>query len=210
MSNKIKMNITKNDLLKYGIESLIVAFGVFLGIVISEWNAQRKINNQVDRSLNYIIEEIHDNTAALEYAIAYHKKIAREFDSATKNMDKNKYFTYYFEDGGFQFNELPSWKGPGMAILENSAFESAKLSGTLQELDIKSLQFISKMYAQQETYTMYGKAVFNKLTDIHSESKTFDVILILSVMSNDLLYSEQGLKEYLEENIVRLKKDRSK
>lgn len=200
------MKITKEELVKFGIESVIVAFGVFLGIVISEWNSQRKINNQVDRSLNYIIEEIQTNVTTLENAIAYHKKISLEFDSAMKSLDKNMYFTYYFEDGGFQFNELPSWNGPGMAILNNSAFESAKLGGTLQELDINTLQFISKMYAQQETYTMYGKAVFNKLTDIHSESKTFDVILILSVMSNDLLYSEQSLKNYLKENVGRLKK----
>lgn len=199
------MKITKEDFLKYGIESVIVAFGVFLGIVISEWNSQRKMNDQVDRSLNYMIEEIQANISAINNAIQYHDIIAKEFDSAISKVDEQEYFVNYYASDGFKFNSLPSWNGPGLAILESSAFESAKISGVFQELDINTIQLISKMYAQQETYSMYGQAVFDKLTDINAESKTFDVILILSVMSYDLRYSEKGLKLYLEENIGKVK-----
>ena len=200
-----KMKITKENIVKYSLESLIEAFGVFLGLVVSDWNSQRKINKQVDRSLTYIIEELQTNVNTLDKAIDYHIKIALEFDSAVSRLDREDYFVNYYASEGFKFNTLPSWSGPGMALLEKSAFESAKIGGVFQELDVSSLQLISKMYSQQETYSMYGKAVFDKLTGINSESKTFDVILILSVMSNDLLNSEKGLKIYLEQNIEKLK-----
>lgn len=199
------MKITKENIIKYALESLIVAFGVFLGLVVSEWNTQRKMDKRVERSLNYIIEELQTNINALDRAATYHEKIAAEFDSAAGRLDEKAYFANYYADNSFKFNSLPSWNGPGMALLESSAFESAKIGGVLQELDIKTIQLISKMYAQQTTYSMYGKAVFDKLTNIDSDSKTFDVILILSVMSNDLLNSERGLKIYLEKSIERLK-----
>jgi dolichol kinase len=63
------MKITKENIIRHVPKSLIVAFCAFLGLIVNEWDSQRKTDKQVERSLNYIVEELQTNANALGNAI---------------------------------------------------------------------------------------------------------------------------------------------
>lgn len=52
------MSIAKKSFLKYLLELLIVSFGVFLGIEVSEYKSDKKMRENVDQSLSLIVEEL--------------------------------------------------------------------------------------------------------------------------------------------------------
>lgn len=201
------MSIKKQDILKYFLELITVAFGVFLGIAVSEWNAQRNTNNQVEKTVNYIVNELELNVRNLDYAIEYHEQLKTNIDSIGKSIDKSAMNAPYFSNEQFKIYEIPGWSGPGIAYLEKSVYEGAKMGNILQELDIKTLQLVSKMYGRQENYEMMGKSTLDRLLSMDTNTKTLDVLGIVEMLVFDILPNEKRLKKQLERTISDLKKD---
>lgn len=201
------MSINKQDIFKYFLELITVAFGVFLGIAVSEWNAQRNTNNQVEKTVNYIVNELELNVKNLNHAIDYHEQLKTNLDSIGKSIDDSVLNAPYFSNEQFKIYEIPGWNGPGIAYLEKSVYEGAKMGNILQELDIKTLQLVSKTYGRQENYEMMGKSTLDKLLSMDTNTKTMDVLGIVEMLVFDVLGTEKRLKKYLEKTIVDLKQD---
>jgi len=187
------MKIFKNGFTKYFFEALIVAFGVVLGLFLSEWNAQRKSDKNVENTLIYITNEIESNVVKFENAIKYHEQIALKFDSITASLTEKDLDAIYYTNTKFKHFEIPGWKGLGTATPETIIFESAKISGVFQELNITTIKSIASIYKRLEMYAKFSQSQLDQTIAINSETKVIDVYRIIELMKFDILSFEKSL-----------------
>lgn len=201
------MKKTYKNILKYLLELLIVAFGVFLGFMVSEWNDDRKTQKQLDRALEFVYEEMGNNCKTLINAIEYHEKIKHGLDSMIHELPENSLDSIYIDNSLFDFNEIPGWKGVRTAGLDNTGFTSLQLSGLLQEMDIREVQTLSKAYKYLDFYSDFSQTPLERLVGMNSTSKVIDVIGALQLLTGDVLGTEKNLKGLLEKTLKELKTD---
>lgn len=177
--------------LAYSLELMIVAYGVFLGMIITEFNASKKEQKQVETTIHFLIKEMESNLESLETAVAYHKKLKIELDSVKQQVPQSSYLKTYISNRSFNHNRLESWKGVGVVGLDFMAYESAKLNGVFQNMPIEVIQLISKSYRYQEQYVEFGKSALDKMLNLNSETKVIDVISIFELLTGDILSNEE-------------------
>jgi len=185
-----------NRIFKYLIEFLIVAFGVFLGIYVSEVQNEKKIKIEKEKSVNYIIKELKNNKKRVEESIKYHQSIKTEIDSIAKTLDEKDLFTIYI--GINHFNKIKGWNGVRVAAIESTAFEAAKISGIVKEYDIEFIQKISNIYKQKEAYSELGNSILTKMVNLNSSAKVVDVFSSIELITSDLLNYEKSLLKEIE------------
>ena len=194
--------------LKYLLELMIVAFGVFLGVYISEEKNQQKTDSNTRNAITQIISELNSNSNRLKSAISYHEKIGIELDSALGTLEKSDYNSIYFQNTKFNHNRsMPSWTGIKTVKLSSTIFESAKIGGVFQELNISTINLISSVYEFQNVYTDFSDATVDRFLELDSETKTGDVIQLLNRLSKyDILNMEKSLLKRIEKNVDELEK----
>lgn len=197
------MKDNSKRILKYLIEFLIVAFGVFLGIYVSEWRSQNKMAANVEKSMKYIVEEMESNRDNLEKTIAYHEMIKVNFDSLRRTLSMEDIMQPYFGNDKFRHQQIKGWTGIGLSNFEDIAYESAKISGTIQEIDIELIHLISKMYKQQDFNTEFGKTTLSQMLDMDSNAKVLDVINVIELLTTDVLNNEKHVLKNLNKTIER-------
>ena len=195
----------KKNIIKYLIEFLIVAFGVFLGSYANEKQNERKINRNKEKAIENIISELENNKEKLENAIEYHKVLNVYFDSIVTTIPKKSLKENYIESGKFRYTNAKEWEGIGFATLESTAFETAKMSGTLQNMNIQSLQEISHIYNRINSLEILDKKITESMYEGDYNMTIFDVIIKFSPIIGDNLNKEKYLKKRLEESIKILK-----
>lgn len=188
-----KQNSIAKKMAKYSIEFVIVAFGVFLGLWVSEWTNERKTIVKKEKSIQYIKEEIESNKTSLLKTIEYHKLIKVGFDSLSKNLTLREKMVPYLESKSFNHNQINGWFGLRLPEFEDVAFEGAKISGIIQEYDFKLIQEMAKVYKTQAFISEFGKSILNNMIDANSSTKTIDVISILELLTRDFLFAEEEL-----------------
>ena len=198
------MNKTLKSILKYLIEIVIVAFGVFLGVYYSNVNADNKTQKEKNKSISLIISELENNEGLIKEYIKYHENIKIEMDSIVPSLSENELYSD-FTRSEFKHFEIKGWKGFLFARLQRTAYESAKTSGVIKEFDIELIQKLSDVYNFQDMYTDFGTSILDKAIGINSSMKLMDFIGTVELMTSDLLGTEKALFEKLEKNITELK-----
>jgi len=186
------------NILKYIIEAIIVSFGVFLGIFVSDWNTQRKIDENVKSTMDFILVELDNNISEFDKAAKYHDKLKIEFDSITKGLSQEDMMSNYYQTKKFIFQQMPNWKGLQTAITSRIAYESGKINGTFQELNINTIQTLSKGYKYIELYDKAAEIPIKQFLTINSDSKVIDIQSILDFLLGDILINEKQIKTKLE------------
>ncbi|MBU2974978.1 hypothetical protein [Zobellia sp. B3R18] len=203
----------KRNFFNYLIDFLIVAFGVFLGTYVSQHQTQKKIIENKIKSVNFILDELKNNRENLLKVIEYHELIKISFDSIQPTLSENDLQTTYFKSKKFNHNEIKEWKGFQLAEIESIAFETVKISGIIQEMDIEMVKEISKIYKQQENYSNFSQSIINRMLSIDASTKTIDVLGTFQLFTNDvvnyekllLLNSEKGIEKI--QTLLSLKKE---
>lgn len=193
---------------KYILEAIIVAFGVVLGLLLNEWNQNRKLNEDVRNTLIYIDQELKTNHESFLKAIKYHEKINHEFDSIARKLDQEKAIeldAIYFKDRTFKHFYLPSWNGLGIPEPDILIHESAKINGTYQNLNIETLQIISQIYMTLESYNKVSDVPESMLLNIDSRTTNADVYRIFEFLQYDIIHYEKRIARDLEETRQKLK-----
>ena len=188
---------TKN-IFKYFLEFMIVAFGVFLGIYVSNLQNEKKMESEREKSITYIIKELENNKKNVEKSIEYHQLIKSNLDSLVSNLTEKDVFENYIGNKKFRHNQIKGWNGVKLADIENTAFEGAKISGIIKEYDIELIQCISKTYNRQEKYSEFGNLLFDRMGSINSSTKIVDVLGTIQLMTTDLVLFEKQLLEEIE------------
>ncbi|MDX9799676.1 MAG: hypothetical protein RBT05_12565 [Bacteroidales bacterium] len=204
--NKMKHTI-KKSVAKYLVELLIVAFGVFLGIMVSEQKAKNRTNENISNSRDMIVEELEVNRQNLVHAVEYHEKIKKGFDTLKTNLSEDIIFSFYFSSNKFRQEQIPGWSGLGIYKIEDVAFESAKISGIFHSMDINDVKQISSAYRQLHSYSEFGTMITQKVIAMDSQTKILDVVGILEMLTNDFLNNEKHLMNDLDKTIAKLKEE---
>ena len=192
---------------KYVIEFLIVAFGVFLGIYVGNKNTQRKTDVNTRNALIQIVSELETNAQKLEEAIAYHKTIGANLDSITNELSPDDYKKLYFENEKFNYNSIPGWTGIGIADIDKTIYESVKLSGIFNELNVSTIHLLSGIYEYQDFLSDFNRRFLYKLMDINNSTTTYEAIVIIhSIARGDVAKNEIKLLKRIKTNKEKLKK----
>lgn len=199
------MNKVSKNIIKHLIEIVIVAFGVFMGVYFSNLNSNYKTEAEKKKALNLIIKELELNRELVIKEITYHESIKTQFDTIKENTSdeiKNMSFSY---DNLQNISKINGFHGFNFAQIETTAFESAKVSGIMKEFDVELIQNISSIHKAQETYLKIGEKILDKALKINSNSRIYDFLAVLNLMTNDLLGIEKDLKKDLDHTIDLLK-----
>jgi hypothetical protein len=186
----------KSEVIRYGIELLIVMCGVFMGIMAGEWNSDRHLNQQRKLIMTNLKSEIKQNAAQLDRAIKYHTKIAATLDSLWLSSDQKQLAQLFLDGRGF--NQIPGWHGLGVSILENSVYESARISDVFSGMELPMLTGLSRIYREIDGYNQVGRKLQDRLFDINSQTKFIDVLLTIEIVRGDILGYEKYIKTQLE------------
>lgn len=198
--------MAKSKVWEYFIQIIIVIFGVFLGMLLTEWNADRKEENQRNAVLNQILNEIIDHKTKLDVNIPYHEVLTATTDSILRARTISDLKTPFLENGGWQ--GIPGWQGIKLFQLHTSGFESAKLSNTLSGMKGERLEAITTYYESVELYNNYVEKVTERIFNINVSTPTIDVLILIQILKGDILGMEKSLKisaEALEAEIATYK-----
>ena len=195
----------KKSIGKYLVELLIVAFGVFLGIMVSEGKAKNKVKENTFNSRAFIIAELETNRQNMAYAVQYHEKLKKGFDSLRTNLPEEIVFSSYFTNNRFRQEQIPGWNGLGIFKIEDVAFESAKIGGVFHSMDINDVKQISSVYRQLNNYSEFGNMLTQKVISMDAQTTVLDVVGILEMLTNDFLNNERHLVTELDKALEELK-----
>ena len=197
------MKINKTDLWRYAIELVIVMVGVFLGILVSDWNEGRNHERLKQTLLSNMVAELETNKLRLDNAYEYHSKSFSILDSLWKSWDQSTLIKPFFEGRGFM--QIPNWKGIGIPLLKKSSYESAVISNIFPDMNPKLLEQISNIYDDITIYTSGREKIVDRMYNINSNTKLMDVFLIIEIIRGDILSSEKYLSNKCEKTIKLIK-----
>lgn len=188
------------------IELIIVAFGVFLGVYVGEWNTQNKVDENTNKTLNYLVVELESNIKKFDEAILYHTQISKEIDSLWNTLEPEDKNAYQYESTKFLYNKLPSWNAIGTVSPDDIVYESAKISGVFQEIDISSTRLIANAYKIMKHYSKASSITLEKMIAINSTSRVSDVYSVFYLLKYDVLPLEYRTLKILKSTKEELKK----
>lgn len=170
---------------EYLIQIIIVVFGVFLGMLLNEWNSDRKASKEQDFALEQILNEIEEHGKWLENKIPYHDTITHIADSIMGNSDKSTLMRPFLINGGWR--QIPQWKGTQIFPLHASAYESAKISNVLTNMDSELLGQITAYYETIDLHNQFCHHITETVFNTTSNTKFVDSISILLMLKEDLM-----------------------
>lgn len=178
---------------EYLIQITIVIFGVFLGMMLNEWNSDRKASNEQNFALEQILKEIEEHGSWLENTIPYHDTIIHVIDSIVINSDKNALMRPFLINGGW--SQIPKWKGTKIFPLHASAYESAKISNVLTNIDSELLGQISAYYENIDLYNQFCHHITATIFNTTSNTKFVDSMFIILLLKEDLMGRENTIQK---------------
>ncbi len=190
---------------QYGIQLLIVAFGVYLGTYVNEERGRRKMQKEVDLSVKLILEELESNKVILEKTISYHNELKENLATHMSSMKDGDAVKPYFFNDEFKFQKIEGWKGINVINLEDLAFEGAKINGITQHMGVERLAIISGVYKYQKVTHELSNSVVQQLMNMNSDTKTIDAMIMLQKLTTDVLENEKGLLRETSESIEKIR-----
>lgn len=183
-----------HKLLKVGREILVqiipVAIGVYLGLIVNDWNNNRITRERKIHSRELIAQEIEVNKAKVEEGLQYHLML---LDSLNRLIEKE----------AVRFKDLGFWQGVRTPTLYSGAYQSATLSNTINSFSIKEIHSIVETYSIQKKYDDMNMIAMQGLIqqDFYNEENLKETLVFLRILLTDLSYSEKNLLASYEQTL---------
>lgn len=196
----------KEKIFDYLFQLVIVVLGVFLGMLASDWSAQRDQTKYEKDIMLSIEDEINANLTYLEANAVDQKRFFKSLDSLTKALENQPVvLNELFHDKPF-LERIPNWPGLGKTKLYDAMFEAAKSSNILPHLEVDLLQQLSKNYNLQsnvdETRGILGQEFFR----IDATSKYSEVVDFMWIVMQDYFGANYNLIKEYKKTLVLIKK----
>ncbi len=147
---------------------------------LNDWQEGRQHQLIINRSLKKIRMEIQYNRHSLEKVMPYHRTCRLSLNSTCAR--------------GNDF--LSIWKGLNPPMLNNSAFESARILQAVALMDYDLSSGISQLYAQQDFFydmvSMYARMLIGNGTAFQSFNNSPNYHMLVPIFS-DITAAEQNL-----------------
>lgn len=171
-----------------------VAIGVYLGIVASDWNTDRKQRATQKEFLTNLYLEMLTNKQKLEKAAAYHASIVASADSVRKSLNREVLNKSFWSAGGWRL--VKNWQGVQVPTLVGSVYQTGIISNTLLGLDFKTVNTIAQTYNLQQELKDHSHRLFlNKIGNINNET-TADVLGNFGWLGDLVFYEKELINEY--------------
>jgi hypothetical protein len=176
-------------------ELVLVAAGVYLGIVASDWNDGRKEAARQRDFLRTLSQEIAANEQKLQSSLAYRKQVLLVARRLRATLRRDTLNAPFWSVGGFRL--LNGWRGVAVPSLENSVYQSGLISNTLAGLDFPTINAIAQVYTLQEEYKVWTRAlIIDKIVTVEGSVTTGQVLSKLEFWSDIINYEEELIKKH--------------
>lgn len=191
--------LTKNKFGKYLLyavgEIILVFIGIFMALQFNNWNEEKKIQKNIQTTLNLLKDEINTNKMSISNVKDYHIMIRdtlRKIDMPKTEENINK--------------ALGFWRGMRTPRLRDAAFQTSIQAGVSKEFNPTLLNTLNNLYTYQESYNAFNtqsiQIFFNAdFTDAKSFGKTMAKV---QMTMNDLYYYEKELTELFDYNLKQI------
>ena len=157
---------------------VLIVFSVVLGILLSEWIAERKQEQEAALLLEKIRSEVQGNQLLLQEWVPYHTAIVAKLDSLTQDPTFVDRFT---EDADALFDAVLTRGNLMGSTPSNDAWDIAKSHPLIVHFDYDQLLALTRVYHQQQmTYEPTNRVIE----------------LLLSADFNDPVSAERNLMEF--------------
>lgn len=189
----------KNYFLQMLNQFIPVILRVYLGIIASNWNAERVQIEEQKEFINNLYLEINSNKAKMEESLSYRNSIFLSAKKVRQNLDPKISDAKFWSVG--HWKHLPGWEGVKIPTLENSVYQSGIMTNALSGLDFKLINSIARSYNHQEEYKRWTERnILDKLDNMPSDITTFDALYLIEPW-NDVIAMEQILVEQYEQTL---------
>lgn len=172
-----------------------VVLGVYIGIVASNWNANRVRRIEQEEFLTNLKLEIHTNREKLIESLAYQNAILTTARKVGNELDDEILQSPFWKVGHFTL--LPGWEGLKIPTLESAVQHSGIMTNALSGLDFSTINAISRSYNHQEEYKLYAqKLIFDNLTQLDNHVTTSEVFNKLEIWQDVINTANAQIREY--------------
>ncbi len=170
------------------LEIFAIMFGVYLGLLATQWNEHRKGLQEKEQSRLNLIEEMQANQMRLSKVIDYHE------------MLRDSSWIYYNNPSNVK--ERPAFfKGLQISSLPDGAYQTAILSESINLFSQKDIRSISNLYTFQRDYNEFAKLALSGLItqDMMREDNMVQLARYIGITMTDISNMERSLmKSYKE------------
>ena len=170
------------------LEMFAIMFGVYLGLLATQWNEHRKDLQEKEQSRLNLIEEMQANQMRLSKVIDYHE------------MLRDSSWIYYNNPSNVK--ERPTFfKGLQISSLPDGAYQTAILSESINLFSQKDIRSISNLYTFQRDYNEFAKLALSGLItqDMMREDNMMQLARYIGITMTDISNMERSLmKSYKE------------
>ncbi|MBC8112433.1 MAG: hypothetical protein H7Y04_15370 [Verrucomicrobia bacterium] len=172
---------------------LITITGVYLGLLINQWQAAQSNISLLNRIRTEIREEVKQNLTFLQNNYAYHEKM-RNYLLILPNVST---------DSAKKIRS--NFQGLRIDFFQKNAYQSANNSGSFKIFPFEEYSKINKLYIQQEAMEVIGQMYLKEFLKIiiSKDTSEEEYATFLSVFFADTNQNEKTLisdyKKWLEE-----------
>lgn len=163
------------------IQMIMIAFGVYLGMLTNDWSAKRKEQRAVQNGLQSIANEITFNKNFLEGRLEYYKQVVIVLDSLIE-----------VRGASAPIKDIPGFRGINPILLRNSAFELAQSTQVLANMDYQRAESLSLLYAVQD-FQLKG---VDKFLDGYIMGQVKDLDDFSAMFQNFVMMGEELVRFY--------------
>lgn len=134
----VKLHISK-ELRSLVLQLLIVAFGVYLGLLGNQWADNRKMQRSLKSGLQSIANEVAFNKNFLTQRRDYYESVVGSLDSLIAKRGADA-----------PIEDIPGFQGIRPILLRNSSYQLAQATQVLANMDYNLADEISMVYSVQD------------------------------------------------------------
>ena len=135
------------------VESVVIMLSVLLGFTLNGWRQSASEQETVDAALQSIAAEARQNRNEMKRHLPYYRTMRDTLRQLAQQRG---------DSTNLQPSEIPGYRGVQIPLLRGSAFETARSTGALSNMEFHLADAVSSTYDYQRTYNGY----LDKLTGV--------------------------------------------
>ena len=195
--------MTKQNIAKLVIESLLIVFSVLLALFLNEYLNTRKAQKVKENALARVVSELEANQATVKEWAPYHNEVLGNIKKALRNDSiKN---TLKTPQGVEFWNLMPN--GVVQQLIDDAAWQALKSSSAFSDLSFDTVLSLSKVYKLEkvgvESTIKSILEIINARESLHEENLQ-DTLVLLGKGFNELVAQELFLLDQYEKTLNEL------
>ncbi len=186
----------KEKVIEYFLQLVMVVVGVFLGMLASNWNANKALEQNKLDILISLKSEIKNNLDYLERRKRLDiKPFFNTLDSISKALDTQPdILKQAFKEQPFS-ERIPNFPGLGRPKLDHAMYDVAKFSNTMPNYNLQLLTQVTKTYNQQFSLDEIRKTFEREFFAIDAYTRYDDVLDLMWGIMQDYFGGQYSLIE---------------